>query len=352
MSDYLDFLSGYFENSFKSYALFDKDFNLIKGNTDLFSNGLLLENLVVYDKNGRETDFYLAGEKYGIIKQGRKLTAVTVTPVYYGDELYGYSVVLLAPYELFGGELVSRKTSGDVRHHVSAIIANTSVLKDSLEAAELYDQCIYTDDAFSNCMKLLSAITNSEMITAMFENRERNAVCDVSTIMNELIQVVKFSFSTNMTITEEIEANLYADIDKEQFVSVVMNLIVNSYLYNLSDEKKVFISLKRINENIVVTVDDNGSGIDESYLKDFIPTKKPVLLGKEGLGLAVAKLFARVHNGDMNIISKGEGIGTTVRVSVPACEPDQSFTMSNARDYIKNRFSTLYVVLAKAGLKD
>lgn len=350
MNDYLDFLGRYFESTFKSYALYDKDFNLIKSNTDLLSDNDFWEDLVVYDNNGKETDFSLEGEKYGIIRQGIRLLAVTVTPVYYASELCGYSVAILEPYELFGGQLVPRKTTGDVRHHISAIIANNSVLKNELERKELYDQCIYAEDATLNGMKLLSAIINSETISSMFENRDKNEVCNVSDIMNELLQVAKFSFSTWMTFTEDIEKNLYADVDKEQFVSVVMNLFVNSYLYNQSEEKKVFVSLKSSNGNIVVTVDDNGSGIGESYEKEFIPTKKPVLLGKEGLGLTVAKLFARVHNGDMKIISKGDGVGTTVRITIPACEPNQSFTMSNVRDYIKNRYSTLYIVLTKAGL--
>ncbi len=351
MNSYLNYLSSYFENSMKNYALFDKSFNVIKTNTTLFNDKITSDDIVVYDKNGRETDISLEGEKFGIIKEDKKLTAVSVTPLYYNSQLEGYSVVLLMPYELFSGELISRKTSGDIRQHVSAIVANNTVIKTTLETVELYDECVYVDEAVDNSMKLLSAITNSEMILSMFEEREKKEICDVSEIMNEILQVVKFSFANNMTFKEDIQPKLYADIDKEHFVSSVMNLIVNSYLYNLSEKKEVCVSLKLKENDIVVTVDDNGNGIDESYTSRFITTPKPTFTGREGLGITVAKLFALLHDGDMNIISKGEGVGTTARITIPMCRSTEEVTMSSVRNYIKNRFSTLYLVLTKAGLK-
>jgi len=351
VNSYIDFLGNYFENTMKSYALFDEYFNLIKTNTTLFNDKITPENICVYDNNGRETDISLEGEKFGIIREEKKLTAVLVTPLYYNSQLEGYSVVLLKPYELFSGELISRKTSGDIRQHVSAIVANNTVIKTTLETVELYDECVYVDEAVDNSMKLLSAITNSEMIISMFEERDKREICDVSTIMNELLQVLKFSFGKNMTFKDEIQPNLYADIDKEQFVSSVMNLIVNSYLYNLSEEKEVCVSLKSKDNDIVVTVDDNGNGIDESYSSRFITAPKPTLTGREGLGITVAKLFAKLHGGEMNIISKGEGVGTTARITIPVCNSKEAVTMSSVKNYIKNRFSTLYLVLTKAGLK-
>ena len=350
MTNYLDFLSNFFENTFKNYGIFDTDYNLIKSNTELFENGFSLESISVYDKNGRETDFSLEGEKYGIIINGRNLTAVTVTPLYYDLQLHGYSVIVMEPYELFGGDLISRKTSGDVRNNVSSIIANNSVLKVKLEVNELYDECMYADEAALSCMKLLAQIINSETILKMFEGYCKNRIYNVSEIMKELMMFVKFSFSTKMTFKEDIQPDLYADIDKEQFVSAVLNLIVNSFRYSAGEEKSAYVSLKSNGDNIVITVDDNGDGIDEEFSGDFIQTKRPSLLGKEGLGLTVAKLFAKTNGGDMNIISKGKNVGTTVRITISSCESDNSFASSSVNDCIKNKFSTLNILLAKAGL--
>ena len=71
----------------------------------------------------------------------------------------------------------------------------------------------------------------------------------------------------------------------------------------------------------------------------------------KGIGESRAKLFAKLHGGEMNIISKGEGVGTTARITIPVCNSKEAVTMSSVKNYIKNRFSTLYLVLTKAGLK-
>ena len=41
----------------------------------------------------------------------------------------------------------------------------------------------------------------------------------------------------------------------------------------------------------------------------------------------------------MNIISKGEGVGTTARITIPVCNSKEAVTMSSVKNYIKNRFS-------------
>lgn len=350
MSNYIDFIISYFKNSFKSYGIFDKNFNILNTNTDILKDDISADNIFVYDKNGIETDISVGGEKYGIIKHRDKLTAVSVTPLYYNSQTEGYSVEIIEPYELFGGEIVSRKNSGNIRQQVSSIVANNTVLKTTLENQELYDECSYIDNADKSSMRILSAVTNSETILSMFESRDCNEICDISEIINELLQVVKFSFGQKLLIKSNINDNLYADINKEQFVSAIMNLIVNAYQYNLSEIKEVTISLKKHDENIIFTIDDNGNGIDDSYAKCSVGTVKPLFNGKEGLGLTVVKLFATLHNGDVKIFSKGEGVGTSVRISIPSCKTDSKVTMSGVKNYIKNRFSTLYLVLEKADI--
>ena len=100
---------------------------------------------------------------------------------------------------------------------------------------------------------------------------------------------------------------------------VIINLIKNA-CQALSDfEKGVYVSIvfDKDRKNIVLTVRDEGKGMDADMLKNlftpFITTK-----GKEGtgLGLSICNNIVKSHNGRIEVESK-LSVGTTIRVILP-----------------------------------
>ena len=106
---------------------------------------------------------------------------------------------------------------------------------------------------------------------------------------------------------------------------VILNLITNAF-YAVDEKKKsgignyeatVNISTKKINDNIEISVSDNGNGIPSS-IKDkiFQPffTTKPTGQGT-GLGLSLAYDIVKAHGGELKVETK-EGEGTTIIIQI------------------------------------
>ncbi len=92
---------------------------------------------------------------------------------------------------------------------------------------------------------------------------------------------------------------------KIQFEQIIVNLIVNAIhaLDDVDREKKILtISTKKDGLNIIITVEDNGTGFSSEVLKHmfepFFTTKKA---GKgSGLGLAIVRNFVTKFSGDIH----------------------------------------------------
>ena len=153
-------------------------------------------------------------------------------------------------------------------------------------------------------------------------------------LLNVIGNAVKFTDSGSITIKTRIEPVA------ETPSSVPSNHGENTkQTYVFGKEKKDRLSLASTNDGtnssvpvspsscIVVTVKDTGIGIDpEQQDKLFRPfvmvdgstTRK---CGGTGLGLAISRNLMVLMGGNITLWSEGEGLGTTVEISLPMIEP-------------------------------
>ena len=98
---------------------------------------------------------------------------------------------------------------------------------------------------------------------------------------------------------------------------LLMNLLSNS-VANTNDNGRIVVSLLRTEKNIILTVDDDGNGIPEESLPFIFECYRhnELLTGERGtgMGLAIVRGIAELHNSAVVIESRGEGKGTLVRV--------------------------------------
>ncbi len=108
---------------------------------------------------------------------------------------------------------------------------------------------------------------------------------------------------------------------------VILNLITNAF-YVVDEKKKllndgfepiVSVSTKKMNNQIAISVKDNGNGIPNHILdKIFQPffTTKPTGLGT-GLGLSLSYDIVKAHGGELKVETK-EGEGSQFIIQLPA----------------------------------
>ena len=133
------------------------------------------------------------------------------------------------------------------------------------------------------------------------------------------------SFNSDMK-TDFDESIPKINIVPQDVGRVILNLITNAfYAVKAAKSQKgnnyeptIWISTKRENEKILVTVKDNGTGIPDSVKdKIFQPffTTKPTGEGT-GLGLSLSYDIINAHNGQIKLEST-EGEGTEFTIELP-----------------------------------
>ena len=119
-------------------------------------------------------------------------------------------------------------------------------------------------------------------------------------------------------IITDISERVYLDGRKNLIIRCVNNLVDNSIKY----ANKIHIQLSKSNNHNIITLDDDGPGIDENeYENVFKPfykidksrggTKSSV-----GLGLSIASDIIRSHGGNI-ILEKSPIKGLRVKVFFP-----------------------------------
>jgi len=107
-----------------------------------------------------------------------------------------------------------------------------------------------------------------------------------------------------------------------QLRSLFENLIGNALKYRSDAPPKIEISCERSGSRWIISVKDNGLGIQAEYHNEiFEPFRR--LHGKDdyegtGIGLALCARIVRKHRGDIRCDSDGAGCGSTFIISLPA----------------------------------
>lgn len=100
-------------------------------------------------------------------------------------------------------------------------------------------------------------------------------------------------------------------IDPAKIETIIYNLLMNAIKYN-SFQGEIDINIKEQSitngEKVFVSITDHGIGISKEDTKKiferFYQAPKSNILGGTGIGLALAKEFARLHGGDLTVESE------------------------------------------------
>ncbi|MGB9743772.1 MAG: sensor histidine kinase [Desulfurella sp.] len=142
------------------------------------------------------------------------------------------------------------------------------------------------------------------------QNRSVKKLFDLEKLILDTIEAIKNINSSNIQfITDLSEFAKYLYGDPDQIKQVLINLIKNS-TEAIANKKDGLIKISTYKEDkfIVITVEDNGGGIDIKFLpyvfKPFYSTKTH----GTGLGLSIVREIVQEHNGVIsldNFVGKG-----------------------------------------------
>ena len=189
---------------------------------------------------------------------------------------------------------------------------------------------------------LRTPLTRLKLQLAMLEKKETankmaEDIDEMEKMLNDYLQYAKSQTeekSVNFSLTNVIvnllkkyEPNKYEFYSNENFQfngrenlvkRCILNVLENGLIYG----NKIFVEIKKSMNSIIVTVEDNGSGIPKSeyanIFKPFYRIDKSRGLNKSGvgLGLSVAQDIAKSHGGSISL-SESKHKGLLVKISLP-----------------------------------
>lgn len=159
--------------------------------------------------------------------------------------------------------------------------------------------------------KRTASIINSIRGMLKVENREKEKI-ELNSLIDEVLQIYRSeAIQKNIEIDfSSIEQNVYILADRIQIQQVLLNLIINadqSMERINTKNKNISISLSINNQEVIVSVCDKGSGIDESDKeKIFRPFTSSKIDGM-GIGLAICRNIIDDHFGEIWVENLPEG---------------------------------------------
>ncbi len=165
---------------------------------------------------------------------------------------------------------------------------------------------------------LIQQIDTMSSIASAFSNfaqmpAQKSETLDVVKIVGLALDI----FNEDYIIFPSEREQIIAEFDRTQLIRVVTNLVKNAIQAIPHDRvPKIIVDVFSENGEVVITVADNGIGIDEENMKKVFEPKFTTKTSGMGLGLGMVKNIVETYKGSITFTSQ-EGKGTVFKVKFP-----------------------------------
>ncbi len=211
--------------------------------------------------------------------------------------------------------------SHDLRTPLTLIAEPISQLKDASNLTP--EQKVYMKLADKN-VKILMRLINQILDFRKYENGKLKLdltevnICDSILEWSDAFKPLALKNHVHFNVELNLPHDTHMAIDTEKMERIFFNLMSNAFK-NTPSNGKITATATIVDENLVMTISDTGKGMSEKDIsrifERFYQADK-VRPGGSGIGLALAKAFTNLHNGDITVKS-ALGEGTVFTVTVP-----------------------------------
>ncbi|MEJ7601304.1 MAG: response regulator [Kofleriaceae bacterium] len=154
----------------------------------------------------------------------------------------------------------------------------------------------------------------------------RIAVVEIADVIARSVEVASPMLDEQRhELVIDVPRGLFVQGDAARLAQITSNLITNAAKYT-PKQGRIVVRAQRDGANIIITVTDNGIGIEAGMLarvfEPFAQTRQSLdrSQGGLGLGLAIVHNLVSLHGGTVRAESAGPGRGSELMVSLPAHE--------------------------------
>ncbi len=212
---------------------------------------------------------------------------------------------------------------GDVSHELKTPIFNIQGYVLSLLDGGLDDPGInrpFLEKAEKNVERMINIVRDLEAISQLeagelLMDLERFDIISMIREVFETMEIQATSKGIILSLANSSNESIYAIGDKHRIRQVLTNLFSNSIRYG-KEYGETKVSVKEINGNLQIDIEDNGIGMSEEHLNRIferfyrIDKSRSRDQGGTGLGLSIVKHIIEAHQQKIWVNSK-VGTGTT-----------------------------------------
>lgn len=202
--------------------------------------------------------------------------------------------------------------SHELRTPLNAIIGFSEVLGSKIFGELNEKQAEYINDIYTSGVHLLGMINEILDISKLESNAMKITYSEFvpDTAINEVISVMQpLANKKFIKMIFESETSKKVSLDYQKFQQILYNLLSNAIKFT-PENGKIKINIKEKNNNIIVSVEDTGKGIEKEHqakiFDKFVQLENTYTKtgSSTGLGLTITKRFVEMMNGSISIESE------------------------------------------------
>jgi signal transduction histidine kinase len=204
--------------------------------------------------------------------------------------------------------------SHDLRSPVSSLFHFLQLQKVQASKMVQHDQEAYNTKISQSAENLLEAMEDLLMWSKSQMDHFTPALetIDASDLLDEIIDLhAQFAAGKNITLKKEMAGDMSFDTDPN-FVRIILRNLTSNAIKFTPNHGAITLSARQQDNNILITVQDNGPGIAESDLKTIFEWNH-LRSDSSGLGLKLAREFTEKLGGKLTVSSEpGKGAAFVV----------------------------------------
>lgn len=257
-----------------------------------------------------------------------------------GNILFGF-ILLLLTGTAFMVSFISLKKQvqlntmrndfvGNITHELKTPVATMKVVLEALQSYNVKTDSRRLDEYIriaSLEVERLDMLVH-RILTSIVRSDAKDAAAPAETIdLNDVLQSTVAALQTRLDAENAVLKiqllgnNFTVEADKIHLEGIILNLIDNSLKYN-GKNPEILIVLTEENEQVKLSVSDNGTGIPDEYLpKVFdrffrVPSENIHNVKGHGLGLCYVEMIVKQQNGTI-FVKNNKDAGCTFTVVLP-----------------------------------
>jgi len=206
--------------------------------------------------------------------------------------------------------------SHELRTPIAVIISQCEYALQSAKTKEEYQDAL--NIVLEHTQKMSRLVNHLLMLSRINQNRyniEQEVINFSELVEMSILPFVEEDNELNITISASIEPDISLLGDQTLLMRLVANLVENSIKYG-KQAGETKIRLFEVNNEVTLAISDNGIGIDKQDIDKIFNRFYQVNSSRNdglGLGLAMSKWIADVHNAYIDVKSElGQGSNFTV----------------------------------------